>query len=179
MFSTSKKIIILSFSCLVFLSYQEKAVAQKMDHNAGDIIVMMNYGSDVQKLMKDFTVFNNQPTDLAIVGVLSKRLNTWLLHFNASIINENDFLSGIRNSKLVKLAQFNHYIESRNTPNDPDFPQQWNMLNVTSGADIRATSAWDLTTGGLTAGGDTIVVAIDDDGFELTHHGSSLPEKSQ
>jgi subtilisin family serine protease len=37
------------------------------------------------------------------------------------------------------------------------------------GADISATEAWDITTGGLTSKGDTIVVGVVDSGFDLLH----------
>ena len=40
----------------------------------------------------------------------------------------------------------------------------------TDDADIDADLAWDLSTGGWTAEGDTIVIAIVDDGFYLPHN---------
>ena len=48
------------------------------------------------------------------------------------------------------------------------------MLNTgqnggVAGDDIDATLAWDITRGGLTEGGDSIVVAIVDGGFDITH----------
>jgi hypothetical protein len=135
---------------------------------------MMKPGIDPGTLLRDFSTFDNLNPELEVRKQLSKRMNIWLLHFNAAVADENKFLSAISSSNLVSLAQFNHKIQSRITPNDAEFGQQWNMLNIgqtggTSGADVRATSAWDITTGGLTAAGDTIVVAIDDDGFDLTH----------
>lgn len=39
----------------------------------------------------------------------------------------------------------------------------------TPDADIDAPEAWNLTTSGLTAAGDTIVVAVIDGGFYLNH----------
>ena len=57
---------------------------------------------------------------------------------------------------------------------DPYFAQQWALQNdgQTGGqldADIDATELWPLTTGGTTTLGDTIVVAVLDRGFNLTH----------
>ncbi|MBP8754784.1 MAG: S8 family serine peptidase, partial [Chitinophagales bacterium] len=59
-------------------------------------------------------------------------------------------------------------------PNDLSFPLQWNFYNdgTTGGiadADIDADEAWDITTGGLTALGDSIVIAVIDDGFDINH----------
>ena len=48
-------------------------------------------------------------------------------------------------------------------PNDPAYINQSDM-NL-----IGMTRAWDVTTGGLTTLGDTIVVAVVDDGFQTNH----------
>ncbi len=54
-------------------------------------------------------------------------------------------------------------IEWRLTPNDPAYINQKDM-NL-----IGMPRAWDITTGGVTADGDTIVVAVIDDGFQIDH----------
>lgn len=76
----------------------------------------------------------------------------------------------------VAVAQPNHYVQNRiTTPNDASFTnQQWSLNNTgqtggTADADIDAPEAWDITTGGVTSGGDTIVVAVIDGGFQLNH----------
>lgn len=53
-------------------------------------------------------------------------------------------------------------------PNDPLFPQQWHLENratngFSKGADINARAAWPLTRG------ENVVVAVVDNGIELTH----------
>jgi subtilisin family serine protease len=55
------------------------------------------------------------------------------------------------------------------TPNDPKFPQMWNLQNTgqeggTLGADIRATQAW-----GITTGSSNVVIAIIDTGIDYNH----------
>jgi len=55
------------------------------------------------------------------------------------------------------------------TPNDPRFIEQWHLRNTgqtggTPGADVKATAAWDRATGS-----NSIVIAVLDSGFELTH----------
>src|SRR4030095_15216469 len=65
-------------------------------------------------------------------------------------------------------------VTERVIPNDPSFGQQWSLNNTgqsggTPDADIDGPEAWNLTTSGLTAAGDSIVVAIVDGGFYLTH----------
>tara|TARA_Y100000739_G_scaffold58764_1_gene48276 strand:- start:1224 stop:2810 length:1587 start_codon:yes stop_codon:yes gene_type:complete len=65
-------------------------------------------------------------------------------------------------------------VSRRNIPDDAQFNQQWALQNTgqsggTIDADIDAPEAWDLSTGGVTPLGDTIVVAIVDGGMLLTH----------
>jgi PKD repeat protein len=55
------------------------------------------------------------------------------------------------------------------TPNDPLYSQQWDLNNTgqtggTAGADMRAQSAWDITTGST-----TITIAICDEGVDVDH----------
>lgn len=54
-------------------------------------------------------------------------------------------------------------IEWRLQPNDPAFVNQRDM-NL-----IGMAKAWDVATGGVTARGDTIVVAVIDDGYQTNH----------
>ena len=55
-------------------------------------------------------------------------------------------------------------VEFRDTfPNDPRWADNWSF------AHIGLPSVWDISTGGQTANGDEIVVAILDSGFDLSH----------
>ena len=74
----------------------------------------------------------------------------------------------------VEIAQFNHLPSLRAVPNDALFAQQWALDNIGQGggtvdADIDAPEAWNITTSGVTANGDSIVIAIVDDGVQLNH----------
>lgn len=169
---TKKPLLIIII--IVLHGYHVSLFAQESAHVPGDVIVLLKQGSDVNRLVADCRMIENQSTEFAALQQLSARLNIWLLHFNSTLVDEAKMLSAIKAHASVTLAQYNHFTESRNLPNDDQFGAQWNMLNIgqtggTSGADVRATNAWDITTGGFTAGGDTIVVAIDDDGFDLVH----------
>lgn len=72
-------------------------------------------------------------------------------------------LSMLRANSNVKNVQRNGVIDFRRTPNDPDYSLQFGLEM------IGAPKVWDITTGGLTATGDTIVVAILDSGANLQH----------
>jgi subtilisin family serine protease len=71
----------------------------------------------------------------------------------------------------VLWAEPNFISEGRTLliPNDPQFTNQWYLQNTgqtggTPGADIRATAAWDRTTGSR-----NVIVAVLDTGFDLSH----------
>ena len=65
----------------------------------------------------------------------------------------------------VFYAEPNRIVHHTGTPNDPSFSSQWSMKNtVTPGADISATSAWNVTTGS-----SSNVIGIVDTGVDYTH----------
>jgi len=72
----------------------------------------------------------------------------------------------------VVNAEPNYIYDTNYTPNDPSFSNQWYLSNTgqtikgqagTPGADIKASTAWDITTGGDTT------VAIIDTGIDFSH----------
>ncbi|MCC7245694.1 MAG: S8 family serine peptidase [Saprospiraceae bacterium] len=106
---------------------------------------------------------------------VKKQLST---HFNAWLINglEPDKAEWLMGQTGIVSVQENYQLQNRSIqpplllPNDPLFSQQWSLMNTggnggTLDADIDAEQAWDITTGGTTAAGDTIVVAVIDGGM--------------
>jgi len=106
---------------------------------------------------------------------LVRRLNIWEVSIDGNKFkNEAIALSEIRTYTEVVYAQLDHLVSPRLIPNDPEFNQMWDMNNTgqgggTNNADIDAPEAWDITTGGLTALGDEIVVAVVDGGVQTSH----------
>jgi serine protease len=139
----------------------------------GNMIVQVPNKS-VNEVILNNQVFEGQPTDLKLNRLLSGPMAAYLLEFNPSI-NHNRFLQHLWNHPSVTLIQLNHYVQQRiTTPDDPQLNQQWWHVNTGSGgatvdADIDSDEAWDITTGGVTATGDTIVVCVVDDGGDLNH----------
>lgn len=167
------------FLFVMLISSKHSFSQTTIDHVAGDIIIQFKpgvyyYADDVGFVPKNFN-YNSFRFHQKPVRCLSSYCNIWLFHFETdSIYSENYFLKVAKLSPLVANAQFNFIGEERVSPNDADFNQEWSMLNTgqnggTAGSDIDATLAWDITTGGLTKNGDSIVVAIVDGGFDLTH----------
>ena len=90
---------------------------------------------------------------------LSQALN---IHLYRSAVNERELFQLGLNPK-VKHFELNRQLEFRAIPNDPEFDRQWTLERM------GLIGLWDETTGGLTTLGDTIVVAITDNGFDVTH----------
>lgn len=95
--------------------------------------------------------------------LVAGRFNIHLFRFEPAAWPEEELLHWLEQQPEVQAVQYNYAVESRREPNDPDYPLQWGPGR------IGAPQVWDVTTGGLTANGDTIVVAILDSGFDLAH----------
>jgi subtilisin family serine protease len=98
---------------------------------------------------------------------------TFVLQFDESQDVE-EILGNLRANPAVEYAEPNAKIETGSmVPNDPGFTQQWGLRNLglsvggypaTLNADIRATEAWEITTGS-----PDVLVAVTDTGVDITH----------
>lgn len=166
---------LLRFSTVwIFLLLPLFAGAQEKNYESGELLIRVHDDANLRTLITDLATFQGRPTQARIVESVSPYLNIWLLSFDEGI-DELTFLEIVQRHPAVHTAQVNHKVTMRSTiPDDPQFGQQWQNLNTgqsggTPGADLDMDLAWDITTGGVTPNGDTIVVAILDDGISLTH----------
>lgn len=166
------------FLSLLFAFLFQFAFAQDNNHVPGNLLVMLQSENSVISLETDLSRLNGKSTHLKMERSLSNSMHIYLFSFDNAAINEESLLAAVRNHPDVKIVQYNHYINERNTvPNDPQFGVMWDMDNTGANGgsgsvaddDIDAPEAWDITTGGLTSQGDSIVVAVVDAGFSLTH----------
>lgn len=142
----------LSFAFFILLTLprlQAQAVAI-----SGDLLIMLEPGASAHKVADELSTWNGVPTGMRVVEEVSKPMRTWLLRFDPARVGQFDMLRAARSLKDVRLAQNNHHLELREVPNDTQYGQQWHHQNINSEA------AWDISTGGVTADGDTIVVCI-------------------
>jgi len=135
-------------------------------HIKGEVLVMLHKMGQVEKLLAT-------NSELHLKQTISKRSGIYLLSFD-SLLNEQTILNKLKTNSEIYIAQFNHLTQSRSLPDDLQFGTQYALHNTGQGggtidADIDAPEAWDITTGGVTSAGDSIVIAIVDDGFQLTH----------
>ncbi len=159
---------------LLFLS-QFTLFAQQLSHEQGSMLIQLPIETNIKFFVRQWSVFDGKETDLQIKKPLVSSLNIWKISFDHINTNEIDFLRAIRKNSNCIAAQFDHFVSNRqNIPNDDLFSNQWHHINIgTNGgipdADMDTDLAWDISTGGLTVSGDTIVVAVLDDGVQLDH----------
>ncbi len=169
------KIKLTKTTTLLLFLFPFSIFSQQLDHVLGDILVQIETEKDIRNLTQNFRQFEGIPTQIKIEKAVVPSMNIWLLNIDHTTIDEILFLENIKRHPLVVNAQFNHLTKLRSTiPNDPEFSSQWQYLNDGSNGnvadvDIDADLAWDISTGGLTANGDTIVVCIIDAGIDPNH----------
>lgn len=93
--------------------------AQDNNHVPGEIIVMLKYGDDVNKLSNSFGFMG-----LTVKEPVVEYMNIWLLKFDNNRVNGQTVLNEVRKHSSVSVAQFNHYVSDRSvTPNDTRFAE--------------------------------------------------------
>jgi subtilisin family serine protease len=83
--------------------------------------------------------------------------------------NLQNAITAYRQNPNVLYAEPNYIDHALGTPNDPSFPQEWDLQNTGQlgglvGADIHVAQAWTQTTGS-----SNVVVAVIDTGIDYTH----------
>ncbi len=161
-------LFLLLLSCYCSSTAQEATVDDK------NILLQLKDDHSVEQVIHEAAYLKGVKTDLKLQRIVSRTLHIYLFEYNYSAVEANVLLATLKANPLVVTAQFDHPVYARNLPNDPEIGYQWHLQNTGQnngipGADIEAAKAWDLTTGGNTSTGDTIVLAVIDDGFGLAH----------
>jgi subtilisin family serine protease len=160
---------------IIFQTIIYPAFAQQLNYVQGELLIKPRPGANVQQWAQRYQTFEGRKTNFRIRERISQPMNIWRVQFDFTRVSEFALLDAIRKDKAIAVAQLNHRVALRSTlPNDLDINMQWQYLNVGQsgglpGMDMDADLAWDVTTGGLTPSGDTIVVCIIDDGFNDEH----------
>lgn len=76
---------------------------------------------------------------------------------------KQQILSSLNASNLFTHVQFSHSISKRKMPNDPNLFKQYQPDL------LKLYNVWENTVGGIDKNGDTVVVAIIDDGIDTSH----------
>ncbi|MCX7744876.1 MAG: S8 family serine peptidase [Flavobacteriales bacterium] len=163
-----KKILFLIVSILLNTKLIHSQLEVYIEHEA---IVWLHRQSKISDVSAQIASHTG-PIDW--VQCLSKEYNIWLVRMVNPLVSTDEFIRYLSSTPHVAIAQRNHVVSLRATPNDASFSDQWSLNNTgqsggTVDADIDAVEAWNITTGGLTALGDTIVVAVIDGGCQINH----------
>ena len=160
-----KRIILLVMMLLSALSYAQEPQATNANENAttyveNEFIIWLEQGVDAA------TFAVNSDVEITPKRLLSERLNIWLFEISDSKEPREDKMQRLSFNPDVRLIQNNHtnIVLREVIPDDPYYSSQW------APAIMNLPQAWEeFTTGGVTATGDTIVVAVIDGGADWTH----------
>ena len=130
------------------------AQAQGPEYIPGDILLMLEEGGRADAVARDLQSLNGIATGLHVAEEVSAPMRAWLLKFDPEALPMATVLRAVQAHPQVQMAQRNHYVYERNVPDDAQYGQQWHHQNINS------EGAWDVSTGGVTATGDSIVVCI-------------------
>lgn len=127
----------------------------------GELIVQLQPGAKLEQVL---VMRMEKAKPVFWVDTLSSEGHIYNLSFQpADRVLTVQWKNLLQKHAAVKSVQFNHNLQWRANPNDPEFVNQWDMSK------ILAPAAWNITTGGATATGDRIVVAVIDNGFDINH----------
>ncbi|HLP13931.1 MAG TPA: fibronectin type III domain-containing protein [Flavobacteriales bacterium] len=168
------KQLLASCFAVFFCSAQMNAQpgVKETPYQNGEVLIQLAQGYSIN----DVVGFFPAELEMRAIKCLSSHMRYWQLGFNHTVMSNTEVLRKMDAMKQVRIAQNNHFIEERLTvPNDPSFTSQWHHKNTgasggTVDADIDSDEAWDITTGGLTNCGDTIVVALVEGGGAFYNH---------
>lgn len=175
---------VLLWACafLFFLWAGSDPVMADQSIRQGEWVVRMQQGTDLpelrQKIGRDRfmdRIFRNR---LDIIPLLPQNRGERMTDGEGAgqyyLFRTEPRLDGLLQSYLrrhenVDLMEPNHIRQTQLIPNDTEFGRQWALRNTgqsggVTGADIKATDAWQNT-----AGSDDVVVAIIDTGIDMTH----------
>lgn len=170
--------LFLLFSTPFTLFAQDRA---EKDWEPGDVVpgrimAQVEKEADPASIAEELRRIHGVDLGTSLKRKLSDYMNVFLFSYDEDAMDRKKVLAAFRGHEMVRIAQFEHRLERRAVPNDPMYqsPDNWPYDNDGSNggvvdADIDAPAAWDITTGGTTANGDTIVVAVIDGGAQIDH----------
>ncbi len=148
---------------IVTLLLTSNVFSQSLEEKENEVLIQLKETILVETFIQEFQQTKRLASILELDRTLYQPLNIHLLKFDPVKVDKKTLLTSLRQHKQVLHAFPNRKVESRAEPNDPYFSDQWDM-DI-----IGAPEVWNVTTGGLTTNGDTIVVAVIDSGCDINH----------
>ncbi len=149
---------LLMIPALTILAQKESVVTR------GQLLVKFKPQIVPENFMVGFQTYARDGGGIWLEKKLSKAANINLIGYDTLTVNALNLLEEIKKDPQVEYACFDISVESRgDMPDDPNLASQWGLFT------IGTEKVWELTKGGVSALGDTIVVAILDTGFDINH----------
>ena len=172
-------VLFLCFVCVSNILHAQSWNNFPQKHNVNGISVSLNhdntfilqYHSNTTKsqLLQAFQNLN-LPYEIELIDTnwhilsLHTQNDTHYGAFGTIVLpNKITVLEQLKSSGLFNHVQFSHPIQKRKVPNDPNLFKQYQPDL------IKLYNVWENTVGGINRNGDTIVVAIIDDGMDTAH----------
>jgi subtilisin family serine protease len=133
---------------LLLLCVSQSINSQIADREPGQFVIQLEEGASYQYI-------GNEKAEK-----LNDLLNIYLVSSNISRSPDN-FKDAVVEYNQVRSIVPNLRVQSRSIPNDKHYDKQWNLMKI----DLE--KAWGVTTGGSTALGEKIVVAVLDSGYDI------------
>lgn len=161
------------FLLIIYFCFFVPLIAQKplntdFLNSENQYIIQISKKTDLNSIFSNLSSEARQSQIvLNIKQIMDEPLNLWVVSIPE---NSDATIRELKRNKEIIGISKNRQIMPRVTPNDPFFNNQWQYLNTeTVGNDLDILRAWDITTGGLTPTGDTIVICVIDDGVNGNH----------
>ena len=148
--------IIIRAIFVYYLLFLVSSNADAQSTNSTEYLIQLNENGTIEKFQKTHPL-------IKVVKCCSKSLRIYLILVD-DLQKGKVLLHKLYQDPEIRYVQLNHKIEWRNTPNDPGYSLQTKQFDQ-----IKIQNVWDITTGGLTTEGDTIVVAVIDSGIDHLH----------
>lgn len=149
---------LLLLPALNLLAQKESTVTR------GQLLVKFKPQVVPENFMVGFQTYARDGGGIWLEKKLSKSANINLIGYDTLTVNPLNLLQEIKKDPQVEYACFDISVEPRgDMPDDPKLESQWGIFT------IGAEKVWEITKGGVSALGDTLVVAILDTGFDINH----------
>lgn len=156
-----KNLFLLAFLLLSCSLSAQSAAQQPGARRQGEILAQLAPGLSFEQVFADEPAFT-------LKKVVADDWRIVLLGFDEQNGNGEEMMARVQKLPGVQVTQWNHLASPRGIPNDPSWSSQVDMEL------IGMAHAWDGSTGGVmytrdSVRGDTIVVAVLEEGFLIDH----------
>lgn len=135
---------------------------QQAERRAGELLIQLTADAGIETVLTQLS--RSAGSAVTLKKTVAPEWRIYLLEFEESAAAPDVLLSAARRLPGIGAAQWNWRVYERNTiPNDPS----WNLQDDMDL--IGMPAAWDVSTGGLTPAGDTVVIAVLEKGALLDH----------